>query len=144
MMDWMLMPLRRYADFTGRSRRKEYWMYVLFLIIAFVVFGILDTMLGLGGSSTSDLSTTGNRIGASASFHGGVLTIVFWLATLVPSIAVSVRRLHDIDRSGWWVFISLIPLIGAIILLVFNVTEGTRGPNRFGPDPKHPAPEGVF
>lgn len=143
-MDWMLMPLRRYADFSGRSRRKEYWMYVLFLIIVFVVLSVLDSMLGLGGSSSSDLSTSGERVGASASVHGGVLTIIFWLATLVPSIAVGVRRLHDTDRSGWWLLIGLIPLIGGIVLLVFNVSEGTRGPNRFGADPKQPAPEGVF
>ena len=143
-MDWMLMPLRRYADFTGRSRRKEYWMYVLFLIIVFIVLGFLDSVLGLGGSSSSSLSTSGERIGGAASFHGGVLTIIGWLATLVPSIAVGVRRLHDTDRSGWWLLIALVPLIGGIVLLVFNLLEGTRGPNRFGPDPKEPAPEGVF
>ena len=143
-MDWMLMPLRRYADFTGRSRRKEYWMYVLFLIIVFIVLGMLDSALGLGGSSSSSMSTSGERIGGAASMHGGVLTIIAWLATLVPSIAVGIRRLHDTDRSGWWLLIALIPLIGGIVLLVFTVLEGTRGPNRFGPDPKEPAPEGVF
>jgi uncharacterized membrane protein YhaH (DUF805 family) len=143
-MDWMIMPLRRYADFTGRSRRKEYWMYVLFLVIVFIVLGMLDTALGLGGGGSSWHSTGGERIGAGASFHGGVLTILFWVATLIPSIAVGIRRLHDTDRSGWWLLIAFIPLIGGIVLLVFTLLEGTRGPNRFGPDPKQLAPEGVF
>ena len=105
---------------------------------------MLDTALGLGGSASSWHSATGPQVGAGASFHGGVLTIVFWLATLVPSIAVGVRRLHDTDRSGWWLLIGLIPLAGAIVLLVFNLLEGTRGPNRFGPDPRDPSPEAVF
>jgi uncharacterized membrane protein YhaH (DUF805 family) len=143
-MDRMIMPLRRYADFSGRSRRKEYWLYVLFLFIGFIVFGILDSVLGLGGSSSSWHSTSGEQVGAGASFHGGVLTIIFWLANLVPSIAVGVRQLHDTDRSGWWLLISLIPLIGGIVLLVFTVLEGTRGPNRFGPDPLQPSPESAF
>jgi uncharacterized membrane protein YhaH (DUF805 family) len=143
-MDWMIMPLRRYAEFTGRSRRKEYWLYVLFLVIVGVLFGMLDTALGLGGSASSWHSTSGPQVGAGGSFHGGVLTLIFWLATLVPSIAVAIRRLHDTDRSGWWLLIGLVPLIGGIVLLVFMLLEGTRGPNRFGPDPRDPAPESVF
>lgn len=143
-MEWMLMPLRRYAEFTGRSRRREYWLFVVFLVIGFIILGMLDTMLGLGGSASSWHSASGSRVGAGASFNGGVLTIIFWLATLVPSLAVGVRRLHDTDRSGWWLLIALIPLIGGIVLLVFTLLEGTRGPNRFGPDPREPAPETVF
>lgn len=143
-MDWMLMPLRRYADFSGRSRRKEYWMYLLFVIIVSVVLAIVDRALGLGGSSSSSVATSGAQIGAGASYHAGVLGIIFTLATLIPSIAVGVRRLHDTDRSGWWLLIALVPLIGGIVLLVFFLLDGTPGPNRFGPNPKDPAPETAF
>ena len=153
MTDWMLMPLRRYAEFSGRSRRKEYWMYVLLLIIVGVVLSLIESLLGLGGS-----------VGPY-----GPLSALFALATFVPSLAVSIRRLHDSNRSGWWVLIgiapyavlvlamvsgslaltgllSLVALGGAIVLLVFMLLEGTKGPNRFGPDPKgegEPAPAAV-
>ena len=120
-MDWMLMPLRRYAEFSGRSQRKEYWMYTLFLFIVSIVIGIIEGILGIN------------------TMIGGVygpLTVLLLLGTLVPSIAVGIRRLHDTDRSGWWLLIALVPLIGAIVLLVFYVSDGTSGSNRFGPDPK--------
>ena len=143
-MDWMLMPLRRYAEFTGRSRRKEYWMFFLFVVVVSVVLRILDSALGLGGSSSSSMSTSGSQIGAGASLHTGVLGAIFIVATLIPSIAVGVRRLHDTDRSGWWLLIALVPFIGGLVLLIFFLLDGTSGPNRFGPDPKHLAPEGVF
>ncbi len=143
-MDWMLMPLRRYADFSGRSRRKEYWMYFLFVIIVSVVLHIVDRALGLGGGSSSSMSTAGPQIGAGASYHAGVLGIIFSLATLVPSIAVGVRRLHDTDRSGWWLLIAFVPFIGAIVLLVFFLLDGTPGPNRFGANPKDPTPASAF
>jgi uncharacterized membrane protein YhaH (DUF805 family) len=124
-MEYMLAPLKRYADFKGRSRRKEYWSWVLFVVIALFVLMFLDSALGLGGSAT------GYAEGGSAGFNlsGGVLTIIFWLATLIPSIAVAVRRAHDQDKSGWFI---LIPIYGFIMMFL----EGTRGPNRFGPDPK--------
>jgi uncharacterized membrane protein YhaH (DUF805 family) len=120
-MDWMLMPLRRYAEFSGRSQRKEYWMFTLFIFIVSIVVGIIEGILGIN------------------TMVGGVygpLTVLLLLGTLIPSIAVGIRRLHDTDRSGWWLLIALVPLIGAIVLLVFYVTDGTPGPNRFGPDPK--------
>lgn len=142
-MEWMLMPLKRYADFSGRSRRKEYWMYLLFLIIVGIAIGVVEALLGLS-------ATVANT---------GPISALFSLATLVPSIAVSVRRLHDTDRSGWWVLLPLLPygalLVGvfttnaalliigglavfaaASALLVFMCIDGTRGPNRFGGDPK--------
>ena len=118
MLDYMLMPLRRYAEFGGRSRRKEYWYYTLFLIILSVVAAIIDAVL----------------FGAEDGL--GIVGIVLTLATLVPGIAVSVRRLHDTDRSGWWLLILLIPLIGVIVVIVFTVMDGTPGPNKFGPSPK--------
>ena len=128
-MEWMLMPLKRYADFSGRSRRKEYWMFVLGVFIAIIVLSILEGMLGLSG------------------MVGGVygpLTTIVGLAVIIPGIAVQVRRFHDQDRSGWFVLLSLIPFIGGLAVLVFMFLEGTRGPNRFGPDPKDPANAAVF
>ena len=119
-------------------------MFFLFVIIVSIVLHYVDRALGLGGSTSSSMSTAGSQIGAGASYHAGVLGIIFSLATLIPGIAVGIRRLHDTDRSGWWLLIAFVPFIGALVLLVFFLLDGTSGPNRFGPDPKHPAPEGVF
>ena len=128
-MEWMLMPLKRYADFSGRSRRKEYWMFVLGVFIAAIVLSIVEGVLGLSG------------------MVGGVygpLTTILLLGVIIPSIAVQVRRFHDQDKSGWFVLLALIPFIGGLAVLVFMFLEGTRGPNRFGPDPKDPAAAEAF
>lgn len=117
-MEWALLPLKRYAEFTGRSRRKEYWMFVLLAIGLNIIAAVLDSLLG---------SRMGNL---------GIVAMLLALVLLVPSIAVGVRRLHDTDKSGWWLLIALIPFIGAIVLIVFYATDGTKGPNRFGEDPK--------
>jgi uncharacterized membrane protein YhaH (DUF805 family) len=106
--------------FGGRSRRKEYWYFVLFSVIVSLVLSAVDALLGTFGSSA----------------NVGLLSGIYGLAIIIPSIAVSVRRLHDIDRTGWWVLISLVPVIGTIVLLVFAVLDGTPGQNRFGPNPK--------
>lgn len=119
-MEWATLPLKRYAEFTGRSRRKEYWMFFLLVLVGALVLGVVEGLLGLGG-----------MIGGVY----GPLTALFLLAILVPSIAVGVRRLHDTDRSGWWILLGFVPLVG-IVLIVFYVLEGTRGPNEYGPDPK--------
>jgi uncharacterized membrane protein YhaH (DUF805 family) len=124
----MLMPLKRYADFSGRSRRKEYWLFLLFIILVSVGVGVVEAALGLAG-------TVGPY---------GAVSLLFAIAIIVPSIAVGVRRLHDTDRSGWWILISFVPIVGSIVLLVFYVLEGTRGPNRFGPDPKGGVSADVF
>ena len=133
-MHWMLMPLKRYFDFSGRSRRKEYWSFFLFVVICEIILMILDSALGLGGSATSS-SSYGDG-GASVSFNltGGLLTMIFILAMIIPGIAVAVRRVHDSDKSGWFV---LVPIYNLILMFL----EGTRGPNRFGPDPKGGEPE---
>lgn len=120
-MEWMLMPLQRYAQFSGRSRRKEYWMFVLLAFLLGIVAGVIDAVLGL------------NTMVAGLY---GPLSLLLGLALLIPSIAVGVRRLHDTDRSGWWLLIGLVPFLGALILLIFYLMEGTKGDNRFGPDPK--------
>ncbi len=120
-MEWMLMPLKRYADFSGRSQRKEYWMYQLLLFIVFGVLGILGGVTGSGGQPSSVMLMLMGAVG---------------LGILIPSLAVTVRRFHDQDKSGWFVLLGLIPYIGGLIVLVFMFLEGTRGPNRFGSDPK--------
>lgn len=138
-MEWMLLPLKRYAQFSGRARPKEYWMYVLFLFLCMIALSIVETMLGLGTSNRWAYHH-GWMMGAGAYHHGGPLIGLFWLGTLIPSIAVGVRRLHDTDRSGWWLLLWFIPFVGWIVLLVFLVMGGTRGPNRFGPDPVEQPP----
>jgi uncharacterized membrane protein YhaH (DUF805 family) len=119
-VSWYLEVLKKYAVFSGRARRAEYWYFVLFNIIVAVVLSLIDTLLG------------------TFNFMQGVglLSGLYALAVLIPTLAVTVRRLHDIDRTGWWIFINLIPLIGFIVLLVFAVTDGTPGSNRYGPNPK--------
>lgn len=128
-MDWMLMPLKRYADFNGRSCRKEYWMFYLFVILIYVALIIFGGLIGAGASSAGNSSAMG-------IFGGifGILLMIFVLGILIPSVAVGVRRLHDIDKSGWFYLIALIPF-GSIVLLVWFCQRGTEGPNRFGDDP---------
>jgi len=119
-VNWYLTVLKKYAVFSGRSRRTEYWMFALFsTLIAFGLI-ILDTMAGFANKT--------------AGF--GALTAVYMLATFIPGFAVSVRRLHDIGRSAWWLLIGIVPLIGGLVLLIFTVTDGERGENRYGPNPK--------
>ncbi|KKW91103.1 DUF805 domain-containing protein [Sphingobium chungbukense] len=133
-MEWMLLPLRRYARFSGRARPKEYWMFVLFLLLGFFILSLVETMLGL---TTTDRWFQRGPWWASAGYstRGGPLTGLFALAMLIPQLAVSVRRLHDTDRTGWWLLIVVFPFIGSIVLLIFLIMSGTRGANRFGPDP---------
>jgi len=125
-MDWMLMPLKRYADFNGRSRRKEYWMFTL---LNFIVAIVLYALMFMG----MDYET--GQPGTLGMLAMGLLGIYF-LAILIPSIAVQVRRFHDQDKSGWFVLLAFIPFVGGLIVIVFMCLEGTRGPNRFGEDPK--------
>lgn len=131
MWTWGTLPFRRYADFAGRSRRQEFWMFVLFqYVVAFAwgaLVGIIMLLLTLADASEDTMMTI---------FY--ILIVPYALYSLwamIPGLAVAVRRLHDLDRSGWALLFGLIPLVGGIILIVFYATEGTRGPNRFGPDP---------
>ncbi|MEN3793692.1 DUF805 domain-containing protein [Fulvimarina sp. MAC3] len=135
-MSDMFLPLKRYFQFSGRSRRREYWLFMLLLIIGSFVFGFLDIALGLGGDVVTSTGDVQGEFSASAEANGGVLTLLWSLATLIPTLSVAVRRLHDTDRRGWWLLIGIIPLIGTIVLIVFFCLRGTSGPNRFGSDPK--------
>ena len=118
-MEWMILPLKRYAQFSGRSRRMEYWMFWLFSILV--------------GAATSiiDMAIFGYDIGNNGPVNG-----VANLALLIPSIAVGVRRLHDTGRSGWWLLLIFLIIIGWIILLIWFCTDGTTGANKYGEDPK--------
>ena len=173
-MNWMLLPLKRYFEFSGRSRRKEYWMFTLMNVLIYLFLTVLQLALG-GGMAAMTQPGTDAAAGAGLAAFGvvGILQILISLAFLIPSIAVGVRRLHDTNRSGWWYLLPVVPyvlgfvllswglfsglsgggsgsgalaaiggillfvgLICAITLLVFFCLDGTRGPNRFGPDPK--------
>ena len=113
-MNGYLATLKKYADFSGRARRTEYWLFVLFSMVIAMVLGVVDYVLG----------------------SPGIVGLLFALAILIPSIAVGVRRLHDTDRSGWWLLIAFIPIIGTIALLVFLLLDSNSGENRFGSSPK--------
>jgi uncharacterized membrane protein YhaH (DUF805 family) len=139
----MFMPLKRFFDFSGRSRRKEFWLWWLFVIIVYIVAMILDVQLGLGGSSTSSSEFGDGTASANVAVNGGILTMIWALITLIPGLAVTVRRLHDVDKSGWFILLGLIPLVGFYLLYLY-CQPGTPGPNRFGPDPKGGADAQVF
>jgi uncharacterized membrane protein YhaH (DUF805 family) len=132
-MEWMLLPLRRYADFSGRSRRKEYWMFALGI---FIVYAVLLTLVAMGGLFSSMGSAGAAPQISAIGWIGIALLVIVALGIFIPSLALVVRRLHDQDKSGWFILIQFIPYIGGIIMLIFMCIEGTKGENRFGPDPK--------
>ena len=124
-MEWYLKVMRdNYANFSGRARRKEYWMYVLVQSIIMIGLMILDSILGL------DFELQGISLGY------GYIYLIGVIVHFIPSLAVLVRRLHDVGKSGWFYFIFLIPLIGVLWLLVLYCTEGQKQDNKWGPDPK--------
>src|SRR5688572_11436958 len=120
-MNYYIAALKKYAVFKGRSRRKEYWFFVLFQILFGIVAMLIDGMLG---------STIG-------FLPYGYVYLLYTLATFIPAFAVLVRRLHDTGRSGWWLLIGLVPLVGAIVLLVFACLDSEPGANKWGPNPKN-------
>ena len=134
-MQVALLPFLRYFDFNGRSRRAEFWLFLLLIGIVVFVLAELERMLGLVVNYDAVSADPSGLSSYEVHIHAGYLTGLFLLATIIPYIAVAVRRLHDRDRTGWWLLIGFVPLIGAITLLVFFVRRGTVGPNRFGPDP---------
>lgn len=139
-MEWMLMPYRRYAEFSGRSRRKEYWMFTLLMVIAYSVLATLAIVGGLSGAMAGQPDA---QPGPMFWLAIGLFVLVA-LGSFIPALAVQVRRFHDQDKSGWMVLLGFIPYVGGIIVLVFMCLEGTRGSNRFGPDPKDPSGADVF
>jgi len=137
-MNWTLLPYRRYFDFAGRSRRRECFMFVLFYVLVFMVLNVLF--------GTNEFTRTPTGFGYASRIVGrsGAIGGLFALASFVPALALSVRRLHDQDRTGWLLLLGLIPFFGYFALIVLMCLEGTRGSNRFGPDPKDPSSADVF
>ncbi len=113
-MNWYLAVLKKYAIFSGRAQRAEYWYFCLFNIIISIALGFIDGVLGTPG----------------------ILGLIYSLGVLLPAIAVTVRRLHDTSRSGWWILIGLVPIIGLIVILVFMVQDSKEGENQYGSNPK--------
>jgi uncharacterized membrane protein YhaH (DUF805 family) len=119
-MNWYLEVLKKYAVFDGRARRKEYWYFFLISTVISIFLALIDSFTG----------TISEEAGL------GLLSGIYALAVLIPGLSVTVRRLHDTDRSGWWILIGLIPVIGGIALLVFMVLDSTPGDNQYGSNPK--------
>ncbi|UPW20760.1 DUF805 domain-containing protein [Agarivorans sp. TSD2052] len=119
-MNWYFGVLKQYMVFSGRARRKEYWMFVLINSVFGVVFSWIDTVSG----------TVNPQLGL------GLLGGIYALAVLLPSMGVAIRRLHDTGRSGWWLFILLLPIIGVLTLLFFFCSDSQSEANQFGPNPK--------
>jgi uncharacterized membrane protein YhaH (DUF805 family) len=126
-MEWYLQALKKYATFEGRERRNEYWFFVLFNFLAIMVLAIID---GLAGTFSEEAEI-------------GLFSGLYLLAVFLPSLAVTVRRLHDTDRSGWWILVNFIPLIGFIVILIFALLDSTPGDNKYGPNPKDVPGTGV-
>ena len=112
-MNYFLTVVKKYAVFSGRARRKEFWMFILFYIIIAIGLSVVDMMIGMS-----------------------LLGLLFALAMLIPSLAVGARRLHDIGKSGWWQLIGLVPFIGILVLIIFWVMDSNPGDNAYGPNPK--------
>ena len=119
-MNWFLVVLKKYATFSGRAQRAEYWYFLLFSTLIVIALSVID---GMTGSYNEDTGW-------------GLLSGLYSLAVLLPSIAVGARRLHDTSRTGWWLLIGLIPVIGTIVLIVFFAQDSTPGDNTYGPNPK--------
>ena len=119
-MSWYLEVLQKYAVFDGRARRKEYWMFILINLLVSVMLVAIDNLIG----------TFSPQVGA------GLLQGLYSLAILIPTLAVTVRRLHDTGRTGWWILIGLVPVIGGSVLLIFMVLDSGPGTNQYGPNPK--------
>ena len=132
-MEWYLKVMRdNYANFNGRARRKEYWMFTLFFFLITVVIYFLFALLAF--FMAGDLINLMNIEWVPVVL--GFSIIIYFLIHLVPSIAVTVRRLHDTGKSGWLYLLTIIPYIGSLIIFIFTVIEGDKGDNKYGPDPK--------
>ena len=111
-MEYFLLALKKYADFNGRARRKEYWMFILFYMIIYIGLAVVDTFV-----------------------TGGILVSLFALAMFIPSISAAARRLHDTGRTGWWQLITFVPILGIIVLIIF-LAQDSHEENKYGVNPK--------
>jgi uncharacterized membrane protein YhaH (DUF805 family) len=119
-MNWYIEALKKYAVFSGRAIRKEYWIFVLISTIITIALTLLDVAAGLYNPETGL----------------GLISGLYTLAVIIPSISVGVRRLHDTNRTGWWLLILFVPLIGAIVLIILLALDSSAGDNQYGPNPK--------
>ncbi|QZH74049.1 MAG: DUF805 domain-containing protein [Erythrobacter sp.] len=152
-MGWMILPLKRYADFSGRSRRMEFWMFTLFFWIVTIVLGLI-AMSGIPWTGLESWNPEQEWGGTIMFMIGAVLLVIWWLGTLVPVTAVTVRRLHDRGLSGWWygglIIAGFVPLVnmitfpGYLVLLVFLCLPSQEGTNKWGPSPFDPGMASVF
>jgi uncharacterized membrane protein YhaH (DUF805 family) len=122
-MELMFQPFRKYFDFTGRARRSEYWLFELLIILVIVT--------SEGAAAIGEYQHL-----PPLQYAGAAVVTIFVLFAIIPSLSVQFRRLHDINKSAWWILFGMIPLVGSIVLLIFFLTDGTPGHNRFGSDPK--------
>jgi len=125
----------KYATFSGRAARPEYWWWILFLVLGSIVFNIIDAVAGLRFGDSAWV-VNGQEI-AMTSSGVGILSSIFWLATVIPSVAVTFRRLHDVGRSGWWWLLNILCCIGSIIVFIFSLQPSMAGDNQYGPEPEH-------
>lgn len=130
MIDWVLEVFSKYAIFDGRARRSEYWYWYLFNFFVSIFMAVVSVVINLPFETETDYG-----IGWFGLFIN-LVVIVYSLGIVIPNLAVTVRRLHDTNRSGWWYFISMVPFIGGIILLIYLIEDGTPGDNQYGPNPK--------
>jgi uncharacterized membrane protein YhaH (DUF805 family) len=131
----MFAPLRRFADFRGRSDRSEFWLFMLFLTVAWLILAVIDQALGFGRMDRSWEAYNWGLVGI-ADWNGGFLSVIFWLGMLIPSMAVAVRRLHDANHSGAWLLLFFVPVIGWLVLLIFYTQATWPVVNKWGP-PRH-------
>lgn len=129
MVEAVKSGLRNYANFQGRATPAEYWWWVLFEIVVYAVMTGLVVVM---------------RDVPLLSMIFGLLYFAATLGLILPSLALYVRRLHDTDHSGWWIFLGFVPLVGGIVLLIWTIMSGTRGPNKYGSDPKAPSIATIF
>jgi uncharacterized membrane protein YhaH (DUF805 family) len=121
-MDWYLEVVKKYAVFSGRARRREYWMFTLINFLVIFVLGFIAAFTGDINGSVSELAV--------------VVAIGYYIGIILPALGVSIRRLHDTGRSGWWLLIVLVPFVGSILVLVFMALDSQPGPNQYGSNPK--------
>jgi uncharacterized membrane protein YhaH (DUF805 family) len=140
MMHYYFRALKKYADFKGRARRKEFWFFMLWSTIIYFVLGIIDAIGGfqvvLYTFPAPTINTeTGTETTQLPPFQLGILWMLYCIAIIIPTIAISVRRLHDINRTGWLYLLILVCFLGSLALIVLYIIPGTKGENKYGPDP---------
>ena len=121
-MSWYLRVLKQYAVFRGRARRKEFWLFWLVHLLIMIAVSFVDAALG------------------TAEEDVGPVFLAYYALTFLPSLAVSVRRLHDTGRSGWWILLNAVPVVGSLVVLAFSAMDGVPGDNEYGPSPKEHVP----